>query len=31
MYKGDTLHFCSVTCKGVFEKAPEKYMAKLGK
>ncbi|MGO4289615.1 YHS domain-containing protein [Chitinophaga sp. RAB17] len=31
VYKGDTLHFCSVTCKGVFEKAPEKYMAKLGK
>lgn len=31
VYKGDTLHFCSPTCKGVFEKAPEKYMAKLGK
>ena len=31
VYKGDTVHFCSVTCKGVFEKAPEKYMAKLGK
>jgi YHS domain-containing protein len=30
-YKADTLHFCSATCKGVFEKAPEKYMAKLGK
>ncbi|MEC5148313.1 YHS domain-containing protein [Chitinophaga sp. 212800010-3] len=31
VYKGDTVHFCSTTCKGVFEKAPEKYMAKLGK
>lgn len=31
VYKGDTVHFCSVTCKSVFEKAPEKYMAKLGK
>ncbi|SKD02403.1 YHS domain-containing protein [Chitinophaga ginsengisegetis] len=31
VYKTDTLHFCSTTCKGVFEKAPEKYMAKLGK
>jgi YHS domain-containing protein len=31
VYKTDTLHFCSITCKGVFEKAPEKYMAKLGK
>lgn len=31
VYKTDTLHFCSATCKGVFEKAPEKYMAKLGK
>ena len=31
VYKGDTVHFCSTTCKGVFENAPEKYMAKLGK
>lgn len=31
VYKTDTLHFCSATCKNVFEKAPEKYMAKLGK
>ncbi|MFY0252595.1 YHS domain-containing protein [Chitinophaga sp. 30R24] len=31
VYKGDTLHFCSPTCKSVFEKAPEKYMAKLNK
>lgn len=31
VYKGDTVHFCSTTCKGVFEKAPAKYMAKLGK
>ncbi|WP_143304594.1 YHS domain-containing protein [Chitinophaga vietnamensis] len=31
VYKSDTLHFCSVTCKEVFQKAPEKYMAKLGK
>jgi YHS domain-containing protein len=31
VYKGDTVHFCSATCKGVFEKAPAKYMAKLGK
>ncbi len=31
VYKTDTLHFCSATCKSVFEKAPEKYMAKLGK
>ncbi|WP_142684056.1 YHS domain-containing protein [Chitinophaga polysaccharea] len=31
VYKTDTLHFCSATCKNVFEKAPEKYMAKLGR
>lgn len=29
VYKTDTLHFCSPTCKEVFEKNPEKYMAKL--
>ena len=29
VYKGDTVHFCSVTCKGVFDKNPEKYAAKL--
>ncbi|WP_298736192.1 YHS domain-containing protein [uncultured Chitinophaga sp.] len=29
IYKGDTVHFCSVTCKGVFDKNPEKYAAKL--
>ncbi|SHK99457.1 YHS domain-containing protein [Chitinophaga jiangningensis] len=31
VYKTDTLHFCSSTCKEVFLKAPDKYMAKLGK
>ena len=31
VYKTDTIHFCSPTCKGVFEKNPEKFMAKLGK
>ncbi|WP_158266937.1 YHS domain-containing protein [Chitinophaga niastensis] len=31
VYQKDTLHFCSVTCKEVFAKAPEKYMAKLKK
>ncbi|RAJ75159.1 YHS domain-containing protein [Chitinophaga dinghuensis] len=31
VYKTDTIHFCSPTCKEVFSKAPEKYMAKLGK
>ncbi|WP_291912829.1 YHS domain-containing protein [Chitinophaga sp. CB10] len=31
VYKNDTLHFCSSTCKEVFLKAPDKYMAKLGK
>ena len=31
VYKSDTIHFCSPTCKGVFEKNPEKFMAKLGK
>ncbi|SFO30078.1 YHS domain-containing protein [Chitinophaga sp. YR627] len=30
VYKTDTLHFCSPTCKRVFEKNPEKYAAKLG-
>lgn len=29
VYKGDTIHFCSVTCKEVFDKNPEKYAAKL--
>ncbi|MCW3462921.1 YHS domain-containing protein [Chitinophaga nivalis] len=29
VFHGDTLHFCSVTCKDVFSKAPEKFMAKL--
>ncbi|MBV8255218.1 MAG: YHS domain-containing protein [Chitinophaga sp.] len=31
VYKTDTIHFCSTTCKGVFEKNPAKFMAKLGK
>lgn len=31
VFKGDTIHFCSVTCKEVFEKAPEKYAARLKK
>jgi YHS domain-containing protein len=31
VYQQDTIHFCSVTCKEVFAKAPEKYMAKLKK
>lgn len=31
VYKSDTIHFCSTTCKGVFEKNPEKFMSKLGK
>jgi YHS domain-containing protein len=30
VYKKDTLHFCSPTCKRVFDKNPEKYAAKLG-
>lgn len=30
VYKKDTIHFCSPTCKGVFDKNPEKYAAKLG-
>jgi len=29
VYKGDTVHFCSPTCKGVFDKNPEKYAANL--
>ncbi|WP_160716261.1 YHS domain-containing protein [Chitinophaga solisilvae] len=31
VYKNDTIHFCSITCKDVFAKAPEKFMAKLKK
>lgn len=30
VYKKDTLHFCSATCKRVFDKNPEKYASKLG-
>ena len=30
VYKKDTLHFCSPTCKRVFDKNPEKFAAKLG-
>lgn len=30
VYKTDTVHFCSPTCKGVFDKNPAKYAAKLG-
>ncbi|WP_218162151.1 YHS domain-containing protein [Chitinophaga sp. CF118] len=30
VYKKDTLHFCSPTCKRVFDKNPEKYASKLG-
>ena len=29
VYKGDTVYFCSTTCKGVFDKNPEKYAANL--
>ncbi|HEU4553259.1 MAG TPA: YHS domain-containing protein [Chitinophaga sp.] len=29
VYKGDTVHFCSPTCKGVFDKTPGKYAANL--
>lgn len=29
VFKGDTVFFCSTTCKGVFDKNPEKYAAKL--
>jgi YHS domain-containing protein len=29
VYKGDTVHFCSPTCKEVFDKNPEKWAAKL--
>lgn len=28
VYKADTVHFCSPTCKEVFDKNPEKWMAK---
>ncbi|CAL1521625.1 YHS domain-containing protein [Chitinophaga sp. MM2321] len=31
VYQSDTIHFCSTTCKGVFEKNPEKFMARLKK
>ncbi|MBW8685599.1 YHS domain-containing protein [Chitinophaga rhizophila] len=30
VYKTDTIHFCSPTCKRVFDKNPEKYAGKLG-
>lgn len=30
VYKKDTVHFCSPTCKRVFDKNPEKFAAKLG-
>ncbi|WP_202928953.1 YHS domain-containing protein [Chitinophaga agri] len=30
VYKTDTVHFCSPTCKRVFDKNPEKYAGKLG-
>lgn len=30
VYKNDTVHFCSPTCKRVFDKNPEKFAAKLG-
>jgi YHS domain-containing protein len=30
VYQNDTLHFCSPTCKRVFDKNPEKYAGKLG-
>lgn len=29
VFKGDTVHFCSTTCKEVFDKNPDKYAAKL--
>jgi YHS domain-containing protein len=29
VYKGHTVHFCSPTCKSVFDKNPEKYAANL--
>ncbi len=29
VFRGDTVHFCSTTCKEVFDKNPEKYAAKL--
>jgi YHS domain-containing protein len=28
-YKGKKVYFCCAECKAVFEKAPEKYVAKL--
>jgi YHS domain-containing protein len=30
VYKTDTIHFCSPTCKRVFDKNPEKHAGKLG-
>jgi YHS domain-containing protein len=30
VYQTDTIHFCSPTCKRVFDKNPEKYAGKLG-
>lgn len=30
VYQNDTIHFCSPTCKRVFDKNPEKYAGKLG-
>ncbi len=30
VYQNDTVHFCSPTCKRVFDKNPEKYAGKLG-
>lgn len=30
VYKTDTLHFCSPTCKKIYEKNPAKFAAKLG-
>ncbi|WP_213086858.1 YHS domain-containing protein [Chitinophaga agrisoli] len=29
VYKGDTVNFCSPTCKGVFDKNPDKYAVNL--
>ena len=28
-YKGKKVYFCCPSCKGLFEKEPEKYLAKL--
>ena len=30
VYQNDTVHFCSPTCKRVFDKNPEKYAKSLG-